>query len=210
MQQFIESGSYLAFFLALVGGGVGVPIPEDLVLLTAGALSREGITQWWIAGPVCYVGVLAGDSALYFIARKLGNTALEHRRFRRLLPPERREKLEKLFQTKGHWVIFVARHIPGVRAPTFALAGIDRYPFRKFLLWDALALCISGPVVFFLGYLFAGELDEVKKILGEVKHVLLVLVIAIFAIWASLRFWRSSAGKPLRNLFSRRAEGERR
>lgn len=206
MQGFIESGSYLALFLALLGGGVGAPIPEDLVLLTAGALSHQGVTRWWLAGAVCFVGVIGGDTLLYFVARKLGNAALEHRRFRKLLPPERRRKLEHLFDTKGPWVIAVARFIPGVRAPTFALAGIDRYPFKKFLFWDALALCVSGPLTFGLGYLFAGQLEEISGKLDAVKNVLLILLVVAFAIWASVRFWRSEAGKPIRTLFSRRAE----
>lgn len=191
VQEFLESGSYLAFLLALVGGGLGVPIPEDLVLLTAGALSKRGITRWWIAAPICYVGVLLGDSALYLAARKLGNAALETRRFRKLLPPHRRARLERLFERRGALVIFVGRHIPGVRAPTFALAGIHRYPYGKFLLWDALALCISGPLVFLLGYLFAGQLSQVKAKLSEVKHILFVAAVVIFAIWASISFWRS-------------------
>ena len=42
--------------------GLGVPIPEELPILASGILAREGLVRWWLALPVCLVGVLAGDA----------------------------------------------------------------------------------------------------------------------------------------------------
>lgn len=191
MEEFLESGSYLAVVLALLGGALGLPLPEELVVLTAGALAGRGITRWWIGLPVCYLGVLLADCLLYVVARKLGNAALEHRRFRRILPPARRAKLRRLFETRGPVVILVARHIPGVRAATFALAGIDRYPFRRLLFWDGLGVLSSTTIVFWLGFYFAEELARVRERIADVQGLLLVLVALVVLFFAGRALWRS-------------------
>lgn len=191
MEAYLESGSYLAVVLALIGGALGLPLPEEVVLLTAGALAGRGIARWWISLPVCWAGVLFADCLLYFVARKLGNAALEHRRFRRLLPPARRAKLRSLFETRGPVVILIARHIPGVRAATFALAGIDRYPFRRLLFWDGLGILSSATIVFWLGYLFADELSRVRRQVADVQNVLLAAVALVLLFFAGRALWRS-------------------
>ena len=43
MQAFLVQFKYLAVFGALVGAGVGVPIPEEMTQITAGALAHQGI-----------------------------------------------------------------------------------------------------------------------------------------------------------------------
>ncbi len=200
MEEFVESGSYLAIVLALLAGAVGVPIPEEVVLLTAGALAGRGVTRWWLSAIVCFFGVLLADTLLYFVARKLGNAALTHRRFRKILPPHRREKLRQLFQTRGPWVILVARHIPGVRAASFALAGIDRYPFLRFIGWDAIGLASSGTIVFSLGYFFAAQLDRARQWVANVQGGLFVLVVLVILFFVARAAWRRLAGQKAQGI----------
>jgi len=54
-----------------------VPIPEELPILSAGVLSHEGVARWWIALPVCLVGVLAGDAVLHSVAATLAEVIRE-------------------------------------------------------------------------------------------------------------------------------------
>ena len=75
IQEFIEHFTYGGIFLALLLGGLGAPIPEELPILAAGALAREAIVRWWVALPVCIVGVLVGDVVLY---SKYGGTEVKY------------------------------------------------------------------------------------------------------------------------------------
>jgi membrane protein DedA with SNARE-associated domain len=192
MEEFVESGSYVAVILALLGGALGLPFPEEVVLLTSGALAKKGVTRWWLGLLVCYSGVLLADTALYLAARKLGNAALSTRRFGALLPPARRAKLRRLFETRGPMVILFARHVPGVRAATFALAGIDGFPLRRFLFWDGLGILSSVTIVLSLGHAFAGELARVRDRVADVQGLLLaglgilLLALAVRALRRSL------------------------
>lgn len=96
LDAFLAHGSLALFFVALFATGFGFPVPEDVVLLSAGALAHRGIVPLLPAVIVCMAGVLAGDVALFTTAKRLGPAALDRPFFRRVLPPARREKLDAL------------------------------------------------------------------------------------------------------------------
>lgn len=183
MNALLASGSIGLVVCWLLVGGLGVPLPEDLAVLAAGVLVAHGA----VAGPIAFVlvmlAVVGGDLMLFLLARRLGPAAYERRVFRRLLPPPRRARVEALYARHGGKVVFAARHIVGVRAATFAFAGIHGMAVRRFLAWDALAAAISVPVVFCLGYFGAQHLDAVRHGLSVVQHdIALVAVLAVVAV----------------------------
>src|SRR5438874_10686005 len=63
IQQFIEHFTYAGLFLTLFAAGLGLPIPEEVAIIAGGVLAHEHVVHWWIALPVCILGVLGGDVA---------------------------------------------------------------------------------------------------------------------------------------------------
>jgi membrane protein DedA with SNARE-associated domain len=186
----VENGSYGIMLLALLAAGLGVPLPEDIVLLAAGVLIHRGVTTWQTTVAVCFVGVLLGDLTIFLIARRLGATALSRRFYARLLPEGRRQKVEHMFARYGGGVVFLARHVAGFRAPVFALAGIHRMRVHTFLLFDALALCISAPLMIGLGYFFSDRLDQALQDLAHARRFALLLVGAVLLLFLGYRLLR--------------------
>jgi membrane protein DedA with SNARE-associated domain len=180
VQSFLAHFGYVAVFAALVAGGLGVPVPEELTQLTAGALAHEGILDLRIAIPVVWAGILAGDAVLFFLARHHGPRVLETRAARRVLTPSRREWLERHFARHAFWTIAVARHAGGLRFPTFALAGTSGVRPATFLLADGLSALVSVPFVVGAGWLFWQHLSEARH---EVRRVELA-VLAVLAVIA--------------------------
>jgi len=76
VSSYIEHFTYVGLFLVLVLCGMGLPVPEDLALLTGGFLVHRGITQYPATLLVSFVGVLAGDNSLFFIGRRFGTRIL--------------------------------------------------------------------------------------------------------------------------------------
>lgn len=175
MTLLLSHGSMLLVLAWLVIGGLGIPVPEDAALLATGALVFHGLVTPEVAIPIVFAGVLAGDAMLFLFARRLGPKALDHPRVQKLLPPARRVRLEAAYRRHGGRIVFLSRHIVGVRAATFALAGIHRMPLRRFLAWDALAACLSVPIVVGLGYLGALHLDRVRAGMATAEHVVLLV-----------------------------------
>ena len=190
VNELLEHGSILLVFGWLAVGGLGAPLPEDAALLAAGVLVERGSVNAVVAALVVAVGVLGGDAMLFFSARKLGPAAYRSKLIQRALPPARRAKIQRAYARYGGRLVFIARFVAGIRAGTFALAGIHGMAPRRFLFWDGIAACISIPLVMLLGYFGAAHLDDVRAALGAARlWLLLALVIAIIGAiaWRMMR-----------------------
>ena len=177
---------YVAITGLLVAGGVGMPVPEELIQLTAGYLARRGILDFVPALAATYGGIVAGDFLLFLLAQRHGDRLLTRRSVARLLTPKRRAALEGHFARHAFLTIVVARHMSGFRVPAYILAATHQVRALTFLAADALSAFLSVPIVVTLGYLFAARLEEVKKRVHEVEIGLAALAIVLtiaYALW---------------------------
>src|SRR5688500_6508321 len=158
IEHIVEHFTYAGIFLVLFVAGLGVPIPEGLPIAAAAALAAQGIVKWWIALPVCFVAVLAGDVVLYWVGHHWGEQILEWRLVPRTLTKSRETKLLDGYRRHGVKIVFTARHIMGLRAAAFLTAGIAKYPFWKFLAVDGGAALISVPIGFGLAHALTEQL----------------------------------------------------
>jgi membrane protein DedA with SNARE-associated domain len=193
MEQFLESWGYLGIFLGIVATGVGFPMPEELPIVIGGALAA-GSDQiyWWIMLPVCIVGVIVGDSCLYFIGRWWGPRLLEYSWVKkRLLPPERMERIHKNFDDYGVRILLFARLTPGIRAPIFLTAGLTRLALAKFVLADGIYAVPGVSLLFFLGYWFTERMVAiVKEDVELVKTIIILVVLVALTAYLLYRFLR--------------------
>jgi membrane-associated protein len=67
--QSISQLSYAALFFALWLGIVGMPIPDEVIVLTGGAVSQAGLLLTFPAFIVTYLGVISGLSLGYVLGR---------------------------------------------------------------------------------------------------------------------------------------------
>lgn len=193
LERFIQLGSLPLLVAALLVAGLGVPIPEDVVLIAGGVLAHRteqlrGSVAWESVLALLYAGAIGADCILFTVVRRNGEALLGRAPFRWLLTADRRARVRRLFSEYGARAIFVGRHLGGVRAVVFAMAALEGVPFRVFLFWDALAGLFSVPFVFALGYLFSSHVSAVAQGLARAEHwVLLALGVLSLLGWL---FWR--------------------
>jgi membrane protein DedA with SNARE-associated domain len=163
---------------------MGLPIPEELPIVSAGAIvghnSSGGHPYWWIMLPTCIVGVVVGDGFLYAIGRLWGYRVLNIGWVRkRLLTPDKQERIERNFHRYGFWILLGARLLPGIRSPIFLMAGINRLPLIKFLIADIVYAIPGVSMLFFLAYEFTDEFVAlIKKAEGYRATIILCLIAA--------------------------------
>jgi membrane protein DedA with SNARE-associated domain len=168
LQELLQRFTYLGILAALLLGSVGVPIPEEMPIVAAGILSHEGLARWWLALPVCVLGVLAGDVVLYWAGRRWGERLLRWRVVRHVLTRARADWLKAAYREHAMKTVVMARHVAGLRAAAFLTAGIARVPFWKFILADAAAAAVTVPLAFGLAYFFT---HQINAILADVHRV---------------------------------------
>lgn len=176
--------SYAVVTALLVLCGLGIPIPEDVILVAGGYVASEqghDVVPMMLAG---LGGILAGDGLIFLLGRRFGIAMAERTFLRRYLTVERIAHVDVLFRRHGPKILLAARFTPGVRAVTYFTAGAIRLPFWKFLLFDGLAALVSAPLWVFLGYRYGHAIvDEAKRWQGY-------FLLAIAVLGAGVWFWR--------------------
>jgi membrane protein DedA with SNARE-associated domain len=182
-------------FGLLILCGIGLPIPEDIILVAAGFLAAENGKPYVSTAFIMYVGILLGDSVIYCVGRLFGRKVLRTRLGKLLVNAERLGKVEELFGKYGAGVLFVGRFLPGLRAPIYLTAGTIRYSFLRFLTLDGLAALISAPLFVWLGHWawerFADDLDLLQKTVGRTKLYMMGGVVALALVIFYLLHMRS-------------------
>lgn len=170
----IAGFSYPAVFLLLVLCGVGAPLSEELVIITGGLVVVRTGASLPVMVLAAYLGIVAGDSALYRLGRSLGPRVFSHPGLSTMLTPARVGFLQKLFARRGAVAVFLARFLPGLRAPAFLLAGATGLPYRQFLLADAVAAWIPAMGMTWLGFRFGPQV--LADVRGGSRWLLLAAV----------------------------------
>jgi membrane protein DedA with SNARE-associated domain len=198
--------AYAMVFGILVACGLGVPLPEDISLILGGFLAHKGAASLPVMMVVGFMGILVGDSLIFFAGRRLGGrlgrgTGATQEApkggggfFARIVTPEKRARVEGLFERHGQKIVCIARFMPGVRAVTYFTAGSVGMSYWRFIFWDGLAALLSAPVFIWLGFHFGGELDMLISKFKEGQYTVMG-VLAVAAVGFFL--WRRSRNKRL-------------
>ena len=127
-------------------------VPWEAIFETPSIVPPEPVPavrlHWYVMLPICVLGVVIGDGFLYGIGRIWGTRLVETRWMKRVLPEEKKVKIEENFHRYGIWVLLFARLLPTIRAPIYLMAGVTRIPFSRFVLADGLYAIRSEPVFF--------------------------------------------------------------
>ena len=187
--------AYLLIFGVLVACGLGVPLPEDISLVMGGFLSHLGVTRLPLMVAVGFLGILTGDSLIYSAGRRVGSLAEGKGFFARVVTPDKRAKVERLFAIHGQKIVMVARFLPGIRAVTYFTAGSAGMPYWRFIFWDGLAALVSAPLFVYLGYHFGGQLRYLKHRIHQGQAIGLIVLIAGVCLYMVYRHSRRT-GPP--------------
>lgn len=186
--NFFTDYGYLAVLFVLIICGFGVPIPEDITLVSGGIIAGLYPEQVnvHIMLLVSMFGVLFGDSVMFWLGRIYGARILRVRLIRKFLTVQRLRMVRAKFEQYGNRVLFVARFLPGLRAPIYMVSGITRrVSYLRFLLLDFFAAIISVPVWVYLGYYGANKRDwlmaQIKT--GQTGIFILLGILAVFIGW---------------------------
>ena len=185
-----EQWPYLGVLAVLIAASLGLPIPEDIPLLTGGYLCHIGRASVPIMILVGLGGVLGGDLFLFSIGRRFGHHIVEHRFIRRLVNPRRLLMAKVLFARHGVKILFIGRFLPGLRPMIFMAAGVLGIRPLVFTLVNGSAACISVPTLVMLGMVFGGSLEQIQRDVRLATHTLAVVVIVLGLLGAAFYFHR--------------------
>lgn len=153
------SGWAYAILFALAFLDALIPIvPSETSVITAGVVASQGDLSLWLVVVFAAAGAIAGDNTAYFVGWRFGRR-INDRFFTSEKSKKRIAWAQRQVEERGGELIVIARFIPGGRTAVTLSAGTLGYPWRKFIVFDAIAGFIWGLYAASLGY-FGGSAFE--------------------------------------------------
>jgi membrane protein DedA with SNARE-associated domain len=170
---------YAVVFLVLLICGLGVPIPEDLTLVAAGIVCYYGICDVHLMILVTFVGVMIGDSFMFWLGSRYGKRLLNYWPFKVIIDESRLASIRKKLQNHRGKLLFSARFMPGLRSTIFFSTGLLHFPYRSLLMYDGLAALISVPAIVYSVFYFGDFLEEVILWIKKVEHGIVFVIVGL-------------------------------
>lgn len=193
----LESWGYIAIFAVVVLGNMGLPIPEETILMLAGYLVWEGKLQLPIVLAVGIASAILGDNLGYWLGRKFGRRAVERYERWIFVTPERLDATQRIVARYGPLAVFAARFLPGVRFLAGPVAGITGVRPLPFIVANVLGASLYVPASVGIGYAVGlgwGEyLSQLGKAAWQFEHVVLIFAVCVtftLLAWRALRATR--------------------
>ena len=172
---------YIAIFLILVGCGLGIPKPEDIILIAGGLLTYYGLCDVRLMVAVGLLGVLVGDSIIFYLGQKFGRRLLKRWPFRLVIDETKIESIREKLRDHGGKLLFTARFMPGLRSTVFFCSGLLHVPYKKLLIYDGSAALVSVPLIILSIYYFGDYVDHVIRMIKKVEGGILGVIVAVLA-----------------------------
>lgn len=151
-EYFLSNYGYLAIILILLGGIVGLPIPDEVLLTFIGFYIYKGKLTFMLSFLSASIGAIGGISLSYYLGARLGLPFLLKYGPKIKITYKRISFVQEKFQKYGPVLLFIGFFIPGIRHVTGYVAGISRYNFKRFALY-----AYSGALLWVNAFLILGH-----------------------------------------------------
>ncbi|MBB6673923.1 DedA family protein [Cohnella nanjingensis] len=145
----LDSWGYVFLFLAFCLGPFGIPVPNEITILTASGLANAGLLDPWSVYGVIASGLFVAVNAGYALGRLFGAGLIARIRQARL----RRyaERGSRLLDRFGSIALLLAFFIPVVRYVMPLLAGAGGLRYRTFALYAYAGMLVWTLLFFGIG-----------------------------------------------------------
>ncbi len=179
--RWVSQYGYAGLFGLLVLGIVGLPVPDETLLVFSGyliSIDRLRLIPTLLSG---FGGTACGISLSYMLGRGLGVPVVQRYGKYVHLTPERLVRVHQWFERTGDWLLAIGYFIPGVRHFTALVAGMSGLEYGKFALFAYSGGATWVAVFVGIGY-FVGE--KWRSVLAATHRYIVIALILAFAVAA--------------------------
>jgi len=185
---------YSFIILFMFASSFGLPVPEEITLITAGLVANmahdpikypppypgaEGVDTLTLC-IVCFLAVFLSDLVIYLLGKIFGGRIIKMKFFQKQVEGKTFSRINTWFQKYGGWCCGIFRFTPGLRFPGHMSCGLLGIPLWKFIAIDGTAALISVPTQV---YLVATYGDVILDKLTEFKLYLGIILLTLLVIW---------------------------
>jgi membrane protein DedA with SNARE-associated domain len=185
--------TYLGVFVLVALDAVVPVFPGETTLNAAATAAAQGTLDLLPIIVMGALGAIAGDSALFWLARRSAHR-VEPQLARAKSNPKVREALQ-LMNTSAPVLIVAGRYVPGLRFVVNVTMGLSTITYRRFLAWSILGGAMWSSYTCLLAYKIGLSLGEYPLASVVISGLITTAAIAI-VFWALRRHRDQPATKP--------------
>jgi len=152
---------------------VGLFLPGDSLLVTAGLFAAKGFLNIYALPPVLLAAAICGNSVGYFIGRTTGP-----RIFRRenslFFNKKHAIRAHEFYEKYGRKTIVLAQFMPVIRTFAPVIAGVGGMRFRQFIAFNIIGAISWIGSMLGIGYFLGNTIPGIDQ------HIEIVVAIVIF------------------------------
>jgi membrane-associated protein len=152
---------------------VGVFLPGDSLLVTAGLLAARGYLNVYALAPVLTLAAICGNSVGYLIGRATGP-----RVFRRenslFFNKKHAIRAHEFYEKYGRKTIVLAQFMPIIRTFAPVIAGVGGMKFRQFVTFNILGAILWIWSMLGIGYFLGSYIPGIDQ------HIEIVVILVVF------------------------------
>ncbi|HJQ10448.1 MAG TPA: VTT domain-containing protein [Gemmatimonadaceae bacterium] len=152
---------------------VGVFLPGDSLLVTAGLFAATGYLNVYALAPVLTLAAICGNSLGYFIGRTTG-PRIFNRENSLFFNKKHAIRAHQFYEKHGRKTIVLAQFMPIIRTFAPVTAGVAGMPFRTFIAFNVIGAIIWIWSMVGIGYFLGNYIPGVDE------HIEIVIVIVVF------------------------------
>lgn len=191
---------YAAIFGFMCICAIGVPIPEEVIIVSAGLVGHMALnpqlypppypgavsTDPYTLAVVTFFSVIITDYFIFSMGKYFGTQMIASQRLKKYFPEEKMVKVRIWAQKYGYFAPGIFRFIPGVRFPGHLMCGALGVKTWIFLLVDGTAALFSVPTQVLLVSFYGREI--LMKISPFKFYLLIALAVALLAYFGRKYF----------------------
>jgi membrane protein DedA with SNARE-associated domain len=178
--HFILHFKYIGLFILLMLGLIGLPIPDEVLLVFVGFLITQKKFALIPSAVTAFLGSVVGMSFSFLIGRKISRPIIQRYGRKVGITPKRLAKIQDWFQRYGKWTVTLCYFIPGFRHLVSYFAGFSQFRYPSFAFYAGIGGMIWVFVFLGIGMVLGKHWPHFIKLLHE--YTALVLILATFGV----------------------------
>ena len=170
----VQQYGYLALFLLLWLGIIGMPIPDEVVVMTGGFMAALGVLHPLPAFLITYAGVIFGLSIGYVLGKVIGIRSLKYLERKKNMS-KYNNQANQLFERYGCYSLVIGYFFPIIRHIVPYIVGMAKMPYSKYALLSYSTGFAWTLVYFTIGRYFGNNINTISSFLTQYKFVLVAI-----------------------------------
>lgn len=176
--DFIEQYGYIAIFFFLWLGIVGIPVPDEVVVMVVGFATSIGLLKPLPSLLATYCGVVSGLSIGYGLGKIMGKPVMGYLSRKKAML-NHMEKAQDIITKNGANSLMISYFFPVVRHIVPYIVGINRMPFSRYALFSYTTALAWTLVYFAAGRYFGHNIESIGRIINEYCLLSTILFVAV-------------------------------